>query len=55
LTELVSTDAPGPNDADWKEHDAYHGTGKIPAALAGTSRLNSCENVVHIDFKRRTA
>ncbi|MFC3461255.1 MULTISPECIES: site-specific integrase [Massilia] len=55
LAELVSTDAAGPDDADRKEHDASHGAGKNPVALASTSRLNSCDNVVHIDFKRRTA
>ena len=55
LAELVSTDSAGPDEADRKEHDASHGASKTPVAPASTSRLNSCDNVVHIDFKRRTA
>lgn len=55
LAELVSTDAAESDEADRKEHGTSHGAGKIPVALPSTSRLNSCDNVVHIDFKRKTA
>ena len=55
LTELVATNATEPNEAGQKEHEASHGPGPISVALASTSRSNSCGNVVHIDFKRRTA
>jgi len=55
LAELVTTNAAEPDEADRKEHEALHGPGEVLVALASTSRSNSGDNVVHIDFKRRTA
>ncbi|WP_313704205.1 site-specific integrase [Massilia sp.] len=55
LTELVATNATEPDEPDQEEHEATHGPDTVPAALASTSRSSSCGNVVHINFKRRTA
>ena len=55
LTELVATNATEPDETDQEEHEATHGPGTVPVALASTSRSSACGNVVHIDFKRRTA
>jgi integrase len=54
LTELVAANATESDEADVKERVASHRLSKVPVALASTSRSNSCNNVVHVDFKRRT-
>lgn len=55
LTELVATNATEPDETDQEKREAPHGPSSVSVALASTSRSNSCGNVVHIDFKRRTA
>lgn len=55
LTELVTTNAARSDDAGQREHAASPESKKVPAQLVSTTQSKSCDNVVHIDFKRRTA
>lgn len=55
LAELVATNDAGSDKAGRQEHAARLETDSVPAPLASTDCPKSCDNVVHIDFKRRTA
>jgi hypothetical protein len=55
LAELVATNDPGSDEAGRQEHAASFEADRVPAPLANTACPKSCDNVVHIVFKRRTA